>query len=249
MRRVALGLALWQPLTAYAGSCTPPVQNEIGVTCQGYIDECPAQAGGQDIMSGPLWPQSVSASISAYNPHPVYSSSSAWVMLDQQNTGAGLFAQVGWSHQDGEGGNELVFIQWTDNSGNVAKTVWRNVPSGTETYAMYREQPDHTFEAIWKEGAYYLPSSVTWGPDTIDARGEVTAYNPSNGNGDHFPGDNTQHVTEGSIQWGDKYGSMHNPSFYWFGANGGYDNTGTGVYTYIQPSGGNNFQMWDHRCS
>lgn len=195
---------------------------------------------------GTRWPQTSVVDLSSYNPSLVYIASSAWTSLEQNNTAAYLIAQIGWLH-DTTSNNEFVFAQWTDNNGHFSSIhSFYTTPSGTNNYAVYR-QGNGTYDLEWTGGYTLLPSNVNWGPDTVANMGEVDGYH--NGNGDHFPGNNTTPVVFSNANWTDQYSTNHIASLTYYAANGSYNGGNAPSYGYLYNWSGSKFEIWDSRCS
>lgn len=212
--------------------------------------------GVQDMNGGtPPYPQKVQAGISSYNPSPMWSTSSAWTMLDNRTysgCNAGCFAQVGWLHWYGcqsglsgsngtcSDGNEHVFVEWTDNSG-VAQTIfYYNVPSGSETYTVIRDQNLGTYTFHWNEGAIAGPRTVNFGPSGIQNLEEV--HDQDSGccaAGSQFGGDYANQVAFTNVTWWDGQGTAFVPQM--SPLHNGSGDVGT-----LTP--GSNFHVWDSRC-
>jgi hypothetical protein len=187
--RIRLGASVTAPLialfigTASVWACPQIVYNACGnnnsYCFKGYFHN-----GGNYTLGGPLWPEEADATISAYNPSPVWSSSATYVALDNGTptrcSGVDCIAQIGWVHwyncsagqffgSNGcnSDGLEHVFVQWTTNAGTYSSIYYYNQPTGTETYIVYRASCSGCNDAYtfyWKEGNAIPPTSVNWGP-------------------------------------------------------------------------------------
>ena len=243
-------IAFTSPINAWADTCSPAIKDTSN-TCGTYLTGCNVFAGGdQDIYPNPngttYWPQSSSVNISSYNPYPVYVSSSAWDGLQQLNSGKGLLAQVGWTH-DTTSYNEYAFAQWTDNNGTFSLThSFYTTPSGTNTFSVYRTS-NGTFDLEWNGGYFLPPSNVNWGPDDVAIEGEVGGY--YSGNGDHFAGNKTTPVTFSGVHWGDQFGNNHTANLSYYGGNHPAQFPQSPSYGYIYSWNGSSFETWDNRCS
>lgn len=249
-------IALLGTSTAFADTCSPVPGDETDNTCLGFFNECPAQAGGdQQIWSNggaTAWPQEAYATLTSYNPSPVYTASSAWVALEQNDQGLGLIAQIGWFH-DTTSYNEYVFAQVTDGSGHFSPIhSFYTTPSGANYYFAER-QSNGTFDLEWRNGAWLPGNGYEWGSDTTAFVGEVDSYDSSESpdDGDHFPGNQTTPVVYSNAQWYDQYGTDHTPNLSWYAGNQ-YNSAGYGgnipSWAYLYYWSGSHFEIWDNRC-
>ena len=218
--------------------------------------------------SGSLpYPQYVGADISYASPWPVWSTSSAWDMLEngnysgcQVNLNTGCFAQVGWLkwstcsqlpvNSGPAGGGQCstdglphVFTEWTSNSGTGQPVFYYNQPSGNESFQVYRDS-SHNFHFYWSEGSSTAPTTVTWGPSGIQFFEEVHDYDGGCCNdGSQFGGTASSPVQFTNMFWEDATGPVYNT------ANMPAVSEGYGaVTTGSNGSVGTSFNAWDKRC-
>ncbi len=226
---------------ANADTCSPvPVDNTNNC---GWFNVCTAQSGGQDLaFGGPLWPQTAQSTISLFNPSPVYGAVSVWSALENQTSK--LIAQIGYIHAAGVSNNDVGFAQWTDNNGTYSQIKYLAAPTGTDNYSVYR-QGNGTFDLEDYHSIVLPPSSVNWGPNATEYKGEMDTL--FNGQGDHTMGNKTSPVSFTNTFWSDQYGSRHTESLYYLAAN--KDSTGTAPFMNLYSWDSAQFEIWDSRCA
>jgi hypothetical protein len=188
------------------------------------------------------------AVLDAYNPTPVFSSSSFWVMIGIPGY-YGYYAQVGWVKWSGDS-YEHVFLQYKDDSDTVwtyyyksATDTWVTTPQTVPTGSAYGTIYDlsGSFRITFGGGAAYT-FSATWVPNRLAVYGETHNYgtnpNPPPNYGDHVPGDTSNKIQAQVVQY------YKNSS--WTSASLTYAAQGNGAYTSTASPG---FYIWDTRCS
>jgi hypothetical protein len=130
----------------------------------------------QDLPSGStLWPQQADATISSYNPKPIFNQSSTWTAITQDNCAgnpscngscqSGCIAQVGWiswfpcvysniswttgcsGGTENSDGKEHIFVQWTADNSSYSNVYAYSTPSGNVQYSASRIY-DHTTNGV-----------------------------------------------------------------------------------------------------
>ncbi len=237
-----IGLVINVPTTA---ACSVP----SGSSGQWY-------AGGDQTPSQE--PIDVRATINAYNPSPVYGSSSIWVML--YNTTSGYWAQTGWTHDNHLSNNEFAFVQyWKDNASypTTNNFNYQYVPSGDWNYEVDRYSTGFQFYF----GPYSLwGSGTSWHANQFESYNELHNYqnwascgscSPGVSAGDHAAGDASHILHVYNVDWIPAGGGA------WQGASLAYQGQGSkspgslfGSADYQGVgSSGSSWTIYDKRCS
>lgn len=232
-------------------------------------------SGGKQTRYSSPWPQYVASYTTTFNPYPVWSDSSAWTALENDNSCAteyGCIAQVGYVHEDALSTNALTFLEFTDNQDINYSYYYNNVPENVTasfkvnryfTGSGYTGSPyGFCFYWAWPNlpqqkqctGSLYYNGAITWGPDTIDLEGEVLDYNGVTGS--HTVGNQSRNVYFSQINWIDQNNTGYTANLTkWFGSvdspysqYGSIDGSLSTSYQIIVPSGPSSFYIWDQRC-
>ena len=180
-----------------------PLRAQACTVSEGSSSQSGWFGGGQQFISPTL--RGVYATIDPYNPSPVWTGSSVWVML-AKSTGDGNYAQSGWTHDNGLSYNELEFIEYIRDDGSVGQKYF-NQPTNTGGYQVLHTGGNGT---AWQfqfttpdSGSYNSTGSVTWQPDTIQVFNELHNYTYQSGtsNGDHAAGDMNAAVNVNGIRY------------------------------------------------
>jgi len=180
-----------------------PLRAQACTVSEGSSSQSGWFGGGQQFISPTL--RGVYATIDPYNPSPVWTGSSVWVML-AKSTGDGNYAQSGSTHDNGLSYNELEFIEYIRDDGSVGQKYF-NQPTNTGGYQVLHTGGNGT---AWQfqfttpdSGSYNSTGPVTWQPDTIQVFNELHNYTYQSGtsNGDHAAGDMNAAVNVNGIRY------------------------------------------------
>ena len=257
---IAIMVAVICNLAAFSGTnalaCNPPSSGQFN-----------AEFGGGEQQPS-YAPQEAKASIDAYNPSPVYKSSSIWIMLANGFN----YAQMGWTHDYGLSTNELIFAEWIDSQCPLTSpcTVhnW-GTPAGLTNYDVEYACCGSSSYFVFKytyNGITTLYSSkshdsgyANWTPNKIENFAEIHDYSPNNSNpnsspGDHSAGDSVNIVNVYNMQWYDG-ASWHNANLTYEGLGSGiswdptyFPSGSSALYQYAVAASGQWWQTYDTRC-
>lgn len=256
---------------AMAETCSPTPQSGCGnplCTNGNWF------AGGKQTRYSSPWPQFIASYTTTFNAYPVWSDSSAWTALENDNScisSSGCIAQVGYTHEYGLSGNALAFVEVADNQDTHYAEYFQAVPENvTASFKVnrYFTGPGYTgspygfcFYWAWPNlsqqsvcSGSMTGEAITWGPDTLDLEGEVLDYNGTTGS--HTVGNQSRNVYFSQINWVDQNNGGHtaNLSQRYGSANSPYSpygpiNSATSTsYQSILPDSYSSFYIWDQRC-
>jgi hypothetical protein len=244
---VAGGLVAILVNSSLASACT--LENAYGVSGHWF-------GGGQ--QTTPSLPVTAKATMNAYTPSPVFSSSSIWIML-ADSSGA-HYAQVGERRVPSVSANSFIFWQYmTDGYGVVNQNFPNTAPGGNWVYEVDTSSASPCF--FWGANSQCGGTNITWQPTMIESFNEVTNYKNWSqcsttlctqgcSQGDHAFGDTSHIFHVYNVQWayrGAQGFANANLSYQGQGSqlNGNYPSTD------YQIVGGDsyNWTIYDSRCS
>lgn len=273
-------------LVAFALALVMTCGNALGCSLT-PTDTC-AKSAGQGCASGTYfdggifghrtsspWPQEAWATMTSYNPAPVWTLSSSWVMLANKTYNGqygnctianGCYAQVGWIHWDKclydpvtqqsdqcNGGVEHAFMEYPNSYAQDPGVYIYSTPRyASEKYDVRRSGSQYIM--TWDNGASSTatPSSASWGPDAAEYFGELHDFQTPN-KGSHAAGDIAHPVKFTGVSYKDEHGTSTWPNLIYHCGDTGACATTARTTTYQDLSnlgtGPADFQIWDNRCA